>query len=54
MADKTESELDNLWYESFADKVHEFGKGWPDPLTPEEYDACEKHADSIVRRPEGE
>jgi len=50
----TEFELDNKWYEAFADRVHEFGKAWPDPLTPEEYAECERYADSIVRRPAGE
>jgi hypothetical protein len=47
----TEFDLDNKWYEAFADKVREFGKAWPDPLTGEEYDECERYADSIVRRP---
>jgi len=50
----TEEELDNKWYEAFADKVHLLGKQWPDPLTPEEYQACEDYADEIVRRPKGE
>jgi len=50
----TELDLDNKWYEAFADKVHAFGKSWPDPLTAEEYDACEEFADSQVRRPRGE
>jgi hypothetical protein len=50
----TEFELDNKWYEAFADKVHAFGKKWPDPLTEDEYIACEQHADSVVRRPKSE
>jgi hypothetical protein len=50
----TEFELDNLWYESFVDKVRTFGKHWPDPLTAYEYDQCEVYADSIVRRPKSE
>jgi hypothetical protein len=51
---KSEAELDDAWYEAFADQVHIFGKSWPEPLTDEEYDKCEKYADSMVRRPESE
>ena len=47
----TEFELDNQWYEAYADKVHEFGKAWPDNLTVEEAAACTAYADSKVRRP---
>jgi hypothetical protein len=50
-AGKTERELDDAWYEAYADKVHYFGKQWPDPLTDAEEKACAAHADSIVRRP---
>lgn len=54
LAGKSEFELDNIWYEAYADKVHSFGKKWPDDLTDEESAACTAHADSIIRRPEGE
>jgi hypothetical protein len=47
----TESDLDNQWYEAFADKVHTFGKSWPDEITREEEAAACAYADSIVRRP---
>lgn len=53
-AGKTEFDLDNEWYEAFADKVHSFGKKWPDPLTAEEFTACTEHADTVVRRPREE
>lgn len=46
-----ESDQDDKWYEAFADQVHIFGKSWPDPLTDEEYDECEKYADSKFTRP---
>jgi hypothetical protein len=54
MTEPTEVDLDNKWYEAFADRVHEFGKAWPDVLTTEEHDECERYADSIVRRPKSE
>lgn len=47
----TEFQLDNVWYEKFADRVHQLGKKWPDLLTTEEYDDATNYADSIVRRP---
>jgi hypothetical protein len=47
----TEFDLDNMWYEAFADKVHAFGKSWPNPLSAQEYDEYERYADSKVRRP---
>jgi hypothetical protein len=47
----SEFELDNQWYEAYAEQVHRFGKTWPDPLTPEEAKACTAYADSQVRRP---
>lgn len=50
----TEFELDNMWYEAYAEKVHSFGKKWPEPLTDEEGRACTAYADSKVRRPKGE
>jgi hypothetical protein len=50
----SEFDLDNKWYEAFADKVHTFGKTWPDALTREEEAAACAYADSIVRRPENE
>jgi hypothetical protein len=50
-SEPTEFDLDNKWYEAFADAVHKTGKKWPDPLTTEEYTECERYADSIVRRP---
>jgi len=50
----TEFELDNKWYEAFADKVHMLGKQWPDLLTAAEFDQCTRYADSKVRRPVGE
>lgn len=50
----SEFELDNMWYEAYADKVHSFGKSWPDPLTNEEARACAAYADSKVRRPKSE
>lgn len=50
----TDQMLDNMWYEAFANKVHSFGKSWPDPLTDEEAKECEQYADSIVRRPKHE
>jgi hypothetical protein len=53
-AGKTELEIDNMWYEAFADKVHTFGKSWPTALTEEEEAAACAYADSIVRRPENE
>jgi hypothetical protein len=53
-AGKSEFDLDNEWYEAFADKVHEFGKKWPEALTDEEFEAATAYADSKVRRPESE
>jgi hypothetical protein len=53
-AGKTDKELDDAWYEAFADQVHAFGKSWPDPLTDAEGKACVAYADSKVRRPAGE
>lgn len=53
-AGKSEEDLDNEWYEAFADKVHTFGKTWPDALTRDEEAACCAYADSKVRRPESE
>ena len=50
----SEFELDNMWYEAYADKVHSFGKTWPDPLTDDEAKACTAYADSKVRRPKSE
>ena len=49
-----EFELDNMWYEAFADKVHTFGKKWPEALTDEEFKAATAYADSKVRRPKSE
>jgi hypothetical protein len=51
---KSEFDLDNEWYEAFADKVHQFGKKWPEALTDEEFEAAIAYADSKVRRPESE
>jgi hypothetical protein len=53
-AGKTEWELDNAWYEAYADKVHSFGKKWPDHLTDAEAKACVAHADTVARRPADE
>jgi hypothetical protein len=53
-AGKTDKELDDAWYEAYADKVHEFGKSWPDPLTEAEERACAAHADTVARRPADE
>jgi hypothetical protein len=50
----TEQQLDDQWYEAYANAVHRLGKAWPDNLTNEEYTACEQYADSVVRRPEHE
>jgi hypothetical protein len=44
------------WYEAFADKAHELIPGWDftTDLTPEQEEACLKHADSLAERPEAE
>ena len=47
----TTENADDAWYEAFADRVHSFGKKWPDILTPDEERDAAAYADSKAPRP---